>query len=381
MIRILLAGLILATGQSAPTSANETTEAIRALQSVEPFAGGATAARAAQQHLIAGGSANLVPILKGFRGSSLLATNWLRSAFEAIADSERKSDRGLPTAELLLFVRDVSEAPAARRLAYEWLLKEDPTLDDQLIPQFLTDPSPEFRRDAVARLLSEAKGKEGPQATEIYAKAMKGAVHEDQVKTISKALRDAGQEVDLQQHFGFLTSWKIVGPFDNRDMAGFPVVYPPEKEIDLNAVYDGQLEKVRWQTITSDDDYGMVNIAEEIENFKGSIMYATTTYNSGRPQTVEVRLGTPNAWKLWVNGKLVFEREEYHRGASMDQYRVPIDLKAGDNTLLIKICQNEQEDSWAQRYQFQLRVCDSTGAAVLPVTTTASRNTDVKGNN
>ncbi|MCY2966027.1 MAG: hypothetical protein NT069_20755 [Planctomycetota bacterium] len=29
------------------------------------------------------------------------------------------------------------------------------------------------------------------------------------------------------------------------------------------------------------------------------------------------------------------------------------------------MCQNEQTDSWAQRWQIQLRVCDPTGTAVL----------------
>ena len=88
-------------------------------------------------------------------------------------------------------------------------------------------------------------------------------------------------------------------------------------------------------------------------------------------QTVEFRLTTPNAWKLWVNGKMLFGREEYHRTPSslvMDLYRVPVKLKAGKNRILLKICQNEQDDDWAQRYEFRIRVCDETGSAVRPET-------------
>ena len=48
----------------------------------------------------------------------------------------------------------------------------------------------------------------------------------------------------------------------------------------------------------------------------------------------------------------------------MDVYQVPAKLKAGSNRILLKICQNEQEQTWAQRYQFNLRVCDKTGTAV-----------------
>jgi hypothetical protein len=131
---------------------------------------------------------------------------------------------------------------------------------------------------------------------------------------------------------------------------------------------------VKWQSVVTEDDYGVLDIAKQIQNYKGSLMYASTTWKSDREQNVELRLGTPNAWKLWVNGKLVFEREEYHRSSAMDQYKVPVSLKPGENVLLLKVCQNEQDQDWAQRYQFQLRVCDSTGSAVQPVSTTAKND-------
>ncbi|APZ96097.1 hypothetical protein [Fuerstiella marisgermanici] len=351
---------ILLTLVTATTRADN----IEALQSVGPAAAGAAAAREASAELINEGSKNLLPLLKAFKGSSVLATNWLRSTFEAIADAEIKAGRSLPKDELVAFVKSTQESPAARRLAYEWLLKRSPQLEDTLIPEMLLDPSPEFRRDAVTRLINKAKSLQGEAATATYRKAMTGAVHEDQVKTIAKALRSAGEEVDIQKHFGFLAAWKIIGPFDNKDMQGFPVEYPPEKSVDLDAEYDGQLGKVKWGEVETDNDFGMVDIARQIENYKGSVMYATTTFESDKEQSAEIRLGTPNAWKLWVNGELVFGREEYHRGTSMDQYRVPVKLQSGPNTILLKICQNEQDQDWAQRYQFQLRVCDNTGSAV-----------------
>jgi hypothetical protein len=33
---------------------------------------------------------------------------------------------------------------------------------------------------------------------------------------------------------------------------------------------------------------------------------------------------------------------------------------------MLKVCQNEQEQDWAQDYQYQLRVSDPSGAAILP---------------
>jgi hypothetical protein len=49
----------------------------------------------------------------------------------------------------------------------------------------------------------------------------------------------------------------------------------------------------------------------------------------------------------------------------VDQYVAHGKLKQGTNQILVKVCQNEQEESWAQRWQFQLRVCDELGTAVL----------------
>ncbi len=83
-------------------------------------------------------------------------------------------------------------------------------------------------------------------------------------------------------------------------------------------------------------------------------------------QTVEFRLGTSNAWKLWLNGELLFAREEYHRGMFLDQYAVRGKLKPGKNTILLKILQNEQTEDWAQDWSIQFRVCDFSGRAIRP---------------
>jgi len=118
----------------------------------------------------------------------------------------------------------------------------------------------------------------------------------------------------------------------------------------------------------TDEKYGLVDLTKVTEPQKGSVTYAYTVFTSDKDQTVDLRLGTPNAWKLWVNGEFVFGREEYHRGMAIDQYRMRAKLKQGPNQILLKICQNEQTEDWAQRWQFQLRVCDSTGTAILSKT-------------
>lgn len=380
-MRLLIARIfvmLVATAMTSVARADDISAAIDVLRAVQPGAVDSAAARDAVHQLTTGGAPLLMPLLHGFREASPLAVNWLRNAFEQIADAEGKAGRQLPQQELEAFVRDQDQSPFARRLVYETLKRSDPGIENRLIPDMLLDASPEFRRDAVALLIKEASAiPDAATATPLYRKAFSGAVHEDQVKTIAEALRKHNEEIDIQQHFGFLPQWSIVGPFDNKDGKGFATAYGPELDVnapkvpDLQAEYEGQSAKVRWQPIATTDDYGVVDIAKQIENYKGSLMYATTIWTSDKEQQAEIRLGTPNSWKLWVNGKLVFEREEYHRSSQLDQYRVPVTLQAGNNTLLLKVCQNEQTQDWAQRYQFQVRICNSTGSALLPSISTA----------
>ena len=61
---------------------------------------------------------------------------------------------------------------------------------------------------------------------------------------------------------------------------------------------------------------------------------------------------------MFLNGKEVFAREEYHHGRWPDQYVARARLKEGRNELLLKVCQNEQSEVWAQDWNFQVRLCD-----------------------
>lgn len=314
---------------------------------------------------------SLPVVLKSFEGANPLAINWLRGTVDSIAEREWKKTGKLPSGMLEEFVKDSARSPEARRLAYEWLIKVDPTATDRLIPGMLHDASPEFRRDAVQRLISQAEAarKSNDKGTEkkLLNQALGGASDDDQVKAIVAPLREMGETVDLQKHFGFLTHWYLIGPFDNTELKGFDTVYPPEKELNLEAKYSGKLGEVAWQPFATSDEFGTFDIAKTTAPHKGSVTYATTTFVSDKARDIEVRLGTPNAWKLWVNGEQIFARDEYHRGVFFDQYRVAGRLKPGANTLLLKICQNEQTEEWAQAWTFQLRICDRTGVAVSPV--------------
>ncbi len=159
--------------------------------------------------------------------------------------------------------------------------------------------------------------------------------------------------------------WNTIASFDNVDRKGFAKVFPPEEAIDLKASYPGKSGEAVWQEYSTPDEYGMVDFNKPYGPLKGVTGYAYTEFISEKDRPAELRLGCKNGWKIWLNGNLIFGRDEYHRGARIDQYKLPVKLKAGKNEILVKACQDEQEQSWTVEWQFQLRVCDSSGTAIL----------------
>ena len=174
--------------------------------------------------------------------------------------------------------------------------------------------------------------------------------------------------MDTLKLFGFLTHWKIIGPFDNTGRKGFAAVYPPEERIDLSAEYDGKKGKVKWQDYLVTEKYGKVDMNQPFGKLKEVTAYAATDFFSDRAQAIELRLGGMNSWKVWLNGKLLSGRDEYHFNSELDQYVMPAQLQPGRNTILVKVCQNEQTEDWAGDWDFQLRVTDSLGTPVFSTT-------------
>ena len=78
--------------------------------------------------------------------------------------------------------------------------------------------------------------------------------------------------------------------------------YPPEKTIDLKASYEGKNEKVKWSAFTTPDPFGMMNVNLQYGEIKEVLAYAHTTFDSDSERPAQFRIGSKNAWKLWVNG-------------------------------------------------------------------------------
>jgi hypothetical protein len=361
-------------GRAETIAKGELASALKAIKAVGPEGAGTVTATKAWRQVSSAPAQELPAILTAFDDAGPLAANWLRAAVDAIAERQLRDGESLPAAELEAFVRDTKHAPRARRLAYEWLARADATIPDRLIPSLLDDPSVELRRDAVARLLDLAAALqkfELPSAAhEVYAKAFSAARDLDQVKQLKTELEKLGQKVELPLHFGFIVEWKLIGPFDNTGEKGLDVAYPPEEAIDLAAEFDGKPldgnpRRVHWIDHVTTDEYGVVDLNQALGTANGVLAYAYAEFESDAQRPAELRLGRDNAAKIWLNGELLHEHRVYHSGVDMDQYIARGTFEQGKNRILLKICQNEQKEDWAQGWGFQLRVCDAAGTAIL----------------
>ena len=353
---------------AAPTS-SQLEASLASIQQVGKQAAGHTEAVAAWRTVGAAEADQLPAILASMNDNNPLACNWIRAAVDSIAERTLAAGKELPIAQLEAHLRDTTHSARSRRLAFEWLTQVDDKARDRWILTFLDDPSLELRREAVAVEIAKAESAResgnSSQAIAAYRTALQHARDTDQIEAASDALKDLNQEVDLPKHFGFITQWQLIAPFDNTDTIGFDTSYPPEEKIEFDAEYSGKGQPARWQPGATEDPYGLVDLNELLGKHKGAVAYAVAFFDSDSERSVDLRLGCINANKIWLNGELLTANHVYHAGSAIDQYKTQGILQKGRNTILLKICQNEQTEDWAQRWEFQFRVCDSLGTAVL----------------
>jgi len=358
--------IVLGWGDAASASQPpEFADAVRAIRAVGPEGRGNADATEAWRVLAAGDATNLTAVLEAMDGANDFAVNWLRAAFDSIVGRTLDAGRSAPVADLGLFVLDTRHNPRARRLGFDLMARLDAATANKLLAGMLNDPALELRCDAVQKVIDQAdqslSSSNAAGATLLYQQALNASRDVDQIDHISKKLEGLGRPVDSLKLFGFLTQWRIIAPFDNTGKKGFDTAFPPEQQIDFAQECDGKTNKVKWRDYVVSDKFGKVDMNDAYGKLKEVTAYAATEFVSDRDQSVELRLGTGNSWKVWLNGKLLFGRDEYHYDSEIDQYSMPAQLQRGPNTILVKICQNELKEDWTVDWDFQLRVTDSLG--------------------
>jgi hypothetical protein len=315
--------ILVWVGAATADQPREIAEALGTIRAVGPEGSGNAEAAAAWKQLARGDATTLLPLLGAMDGANDLALNWLRAAADSITGRVLSAGGSLPLPDLGMFLLETRHNPRARRLVFELLKRMDAATADKLLSGMLNDPSLEIRYDAVQKVIEQAGQSLAASnrlgATLLFQQALNSARDVQQIDGITRKLEELGSPVDSLRVFGFLTTWKLIGPFDNPGRKGFVSVYPPEQEIDLAAEYDGKAGKVKWRDYVVTHKHGKVDMNQAYGKLKEVTAYAWTDFVSDRAQAVELRLGGKNSWKVWLNGQLLFGRDEYHFDSEIDQ--------------------------------------------------------------
>jgi hypothetical protein len=127
------------------------------------------------------------------------------------------------------------------------------------------------------------------------------------------------------------------------DAAGAGSVQPTAGD---RQVVDGTVG--RWQKVAPDGGY--VNLADGLDNSDYCVGYAWTEVDVPDETDALFGIGSDDGIKIWVNGTLVHD-QWVRRPCKLDEDIVPLRLKQGKNSILIKI--QNMKDQWG--YACRLR--------------------------
>ncbi|MCU1278366.1 MAG: Tetratricopeptide 2 repeat protein, partial [bacterium] len=159
----------------------------------------------------------------------------------------------------------------------------------------------------------------------------------------SLLLDRAGQASEASKQraeLGLLTSFWIVGPFDNEGRTGHATAYAPEKAlvgpIDTAARFDGKERAVGWRLMPAISAQGMVSLDAMLRPDTNVTAYLTTMVHVPKATRAAVRAGSAGAIKVWVDGVLAIDRDVY-RPVRIDQDAAAVELRAGWNRVTVKL--------------------------------------------
>ena len=128
-----------------------------------------------------------------------------------------------------------------------------------------------------------------------------------------------------------LEQWYIAGPYSAVDgKTAYNTAYDPEQGIDLEATYPDGRQK--WQLAVPGYEDGEVHRLSG--NVSATYLYRKIISPTARKTTLAV--GSNDAIKIWLNDRVVHDND-IQRGVEANQDQIRVDLKEGENILLMKV--------------------------------------------
>lgn len=255
-------------------------------------------------------------------------------------------------------LNDLVKQPATQTDAFFTLMmlntlegKENNLALMQKIMPLLDDPSPYL----YALWFSEAVMKDYNKKSKERLAFLKSLLNDPKVNPSLKACVQYmlglhytfANSRDNQEYFDAINSindWQFVGLFDNTSRSGFDKNYPPIADPTPTARFKSRLNSdIHWFKPEHLQRDGWVGIESYMEGAEG-IIYAQTFVQSSTAKNALLGIGFSGNIKVWVNDQLVISEEE-EQISDIDLIKVPIQLAAGNNRILVQLGYSRQVDS------------------------------------
>lgn len=174
---------------------------------------------------------------------------------------------------------------------------------------------------------------------------------------LAGVLTRAGSKVSIAGLQGFVTHWRVMGPFPNAGSSAFTTAFEPETTLaaDQKVTVDGA--ELTWREVASTDASGKVDLRQVVAPRNDVAAYAWAEIAVPGAMDAELKLGSDDGIVVWLNGERVFGIDA-PRPVTVDQDSVRVHLDAGVNTVLLKVLQGSGD--WG----FCLRAVDAAGRPI-----------------
>lgn len=196
------------------------------------------------------------------------------------------------------------------------------------------------------------------EAADLCLAAANAAPNMNQLRRLVPIMQSLG----LSEHLaglavkqGFITSWWVLGPIPNRESLRTGDVIPIDKPIDSSKPITIDGKRFEWKHVFVASPMGMLDLEQAVASQSNVGAYLYAEVRSPKVQDVLVKLGSDDDGVCWVNGEPAVKFIG-DRGWSPDQDTGNAKLKAGSNSILLKILQGGAQ--WAA----SLRLTDTNNA-------------------
>ena len=229
-----------------------------------------------------------------------------------------------PTA---MFVRaiELADRPEDKKLILAGLGSADPAVGLKIVEPYLQDEALKAEAALAAiQIADRLRGKDKSRARAVIGKVL-AAVEDPTIRQRAQEIVNA-----IEQFEGYILDWLVSPHYQQKDKdarALFGIAFPPEQP---------DAKDVKWTKLTKGIGSWEINLSSAVGGINDVAVYLRTRVWSPAEQDVQFELGSDDAIKVWLNGKVIHANNT-DRGIAPRQDIVKARLAKGWNALMLKV--------------------------------------------